>query len=382
MTPSVVIPPVHKSLDEAKLQALCFLPGPWCTVLLPAYRPGEPGANDSVRLKHLLRPAAELPETRKLGDNAESLLGPLRELAESGEIGPGGKGLALMSAPGFCAGYRLNARVEQKLVIAKHPFIRPLLAEALAAQEVFALGLSRKLPHLYRCRHGECEELPLPAGVPRGLGEAGAFDQPDHTLANRSAVGTSAGNMHAMRFGTSSDREAAPEYLHHYFQLVDRGLQPVIREAPLFLMGIGEEIAAYRKAAQHSNLLATEWEGNADLCAAGEIAERERAAVLEQYRRRGESALAEFREMTDHLRTRSGVAGVAAAATQGRIHKLLLAEDVAIPAEHASHRLELLKGEDVLNAVAVETIRKGGQVFALSAKTMGDAAPLAAILRY
>jgi hypothetical protein len=41
-----------------------------------------------------------------------------------------------------------------------------------------------------------------------------------------------------------------------------------------------------------------------------------------------------------------------------------------------------MQGEDVLNAIAVETIRKGGQVFTLPQAAMGAAAPVAAILRY
>ena len=57
----------------------------------------------------------------------------------------------------------------------------------------------------------------------------------------------------------------------------------------------------------------------------------------------------------------------------------MLAEDIEVPAKQ---RKGLLNGEDLLNAIAVETIGKGGEVFALPAQEMGEINPVAAILRY
>src|SRR5262249_9595272 len=107
----------------------------------------------------------------------------------------------------------------------------------LLPAEVFALGLSRKRTRLFRYRSGAAEEMPLPAGVDANMQTALDTDKPDHTLANRSASGASTGSNFAVRFGTSSDQETAPEYLHHFFTVVDRGLHPVIKDVPLYLMG-------------------------------------------------------------------------------------------------------------------------------------------------
>ena len=89
--------------------------------------------------------------------------------------------------------------------------------------------------------------------------------------------------------------------------------------------------------------------------------------------------LSEFREMTDRTRALSGVTKVLAAAESGRIHQVLLAEDIEVPAQQ---RKGLFNGEDLLNAIAVETIRKGGAVFTVPAQDLGDLSPVAAILRY
>src|SRR5262249_7237700 len=88
--PRAVLPATDKLLDAEQMETLCSLPGPCFTIFLPPYRKGEQAIPDSARLKHLLRMAAELPETQKLSQNAEDWLAPLRELAESDELESGG----------------------------------------------------------------------------------------------------------------------------------------------------------------------------------------------------------------------------------------------------------------------------------------------------
>jgi hypothetical protein len=373
------LPQIEKTLEVADIERLCALTGPCISIFLPAYRPGAGSTPEVVPLKYLLRTASEMPAVRKIGLEAAASLNRLRELAESPELESGGRSVALFSAPEFIAGYRNGWRFGPKLAVGQCPFIRPLLEEAFTPGDVFALGLGRKHLRLFRCHHGEGEELQLPKGVPASLAEAGEFDQPDHDLANRSASGTSTGSRFAVRFGTGTDREAAPAYLHHYFTLIDRGLHPLVKNAPVFLMGVAEETAAFRKAARSLTLLETEATGSTDIITPEQASQKAREAALNWYRQRSRNALSEFRELTDRTRALSGVTKVLAAAENGRVHQLLLAEDNELPAKQ---RKGLLNGEDVLNAIAVKTIRTGGEVFTLPAPEMDEVSPVAAILRY
>jgi len=60
------------------------------------------------------------------------------------------------------------------------------------------------------------------------------------------------------------------------------------------------------------------------------------------------------------------------AASEGRVHRLLLAKDA-----------EYENGEgDLLNAAAAETIRGGGEVYVLDPLQLAGDGPVAAILRY
>lgn len=371
---------LDKLLDAAEMEMLCSLPAPCFTIFLPRHRPAAQSAPETVPLKHLLRIAEESPQLHKMGETAATLLEPLREMAESGALGSGGEAHALFSAPSFAAAYLIGAELREKLALGRHPYIRPLLAHALAPREVFALALSRKRLRLFRSVAYATEERPLPPGVPGSVAEAGDFDQPDHDLQNRSASGASTGTGFAVTFGTSSDRESAPEYLHNLFARVDRGLYVALKNAPVFLLGVTEDLAAFRKASRQLNLLATESEGSVDGRGAAEIGTLARAAALASYHAQGEAVLREFREMPDRTRTLSGTSRVLAAAEKGRVHRLLLPEDGDIPAHQGSSRQNLLASEDLLNAIAVETLRRGGQVFTLPIELLG-AEPLA-ILRY
>ncbi|HEY6344183.1 MAG TPA: hypothetical protein VIY49_22045 [Bryobacteraceae bacterium] len=371
---------LDKLLDAAEMQTLCSLPAPCFTIFLPRYRPAAQSAPETVPLKHLLRVAEESPEVHKLGETAAALLAPLREIAKSGALGSGGEARALFTAPGFAAAYRVGAELPEKLALGRHPYIRPLLAHAFAPHEVFALALSRKRLRLFRFLGEGTEERPLPPGVPASVAEAGDFDQPDHELRNRSASGPSTGTGFAVTFGTLSDRESAPEYLHNYFARVDRGLHAAVKNAPVFLLGVNEDLAAFRKASRHLNLLATQSEGSVDGHGIAEIGALAGAAALASYQAQGETALREFRDMADRARTLSGTSPVLAAAEEGRVHRLLLPEDGDIPAPQDSSSQNLLASEDLLNAIAVEALRRSGQVFTLPTALLG-AEPLA-ILRY
>lgn len=371
---------LERTLDAAELGTLCEIPGPCVTLLLPPYRPGELASPDWVHIRQLIRTAAELPEVQYLGREANALFAPLLALVDQPELEKGGRGLAVFSAPAFTSAYRVDSISQHRLVVAARAFVKPLLAEALAPPDVFILGLSRKRLRLLRCRRGTCEETPLPVGVPESLAEALALDQPDHTLQNRSSAGSSTGTMGGVRFGTLSDREAEPEYMHHFFSLVDQGLRPLIQSSPLVLMGVAEEVAAFRKAARHSHLLDYNFNGREDILSLDEAAKHARKAALAFYRKEGEQVFRDFLEMNERHRTLNSVPEVVIAAEEGRIHQLVLAEDMELDAARTGP--DALKGDDLLNAAAVETMKRSGRVFALPAERMGNGSPVAAILRY
>jgi hypothetical protein len=137
-------------------------------------------------------------------------------------------------------------------------------------------------------------------------------------------------------------------------------------------MGVKEEIAAYRRVSHYDSLLHAEVDGNVETLTPTQIAERAKQAARDEYRQLGIDVLAEFREMRDRARTLDDPHAVLEAAAAGRVHKVCLRAGTELPGA----------GGDIINAIAVETLRKGGQAFLLPQEEMPVTQAVCAILRY
>lgn len=341
--------------------------------MVPAHHPGAQEGSRKALVHGLVRTAAEQLNRGNLASQAAELLAPLEEIAQESGVEAGGAGFAIFRSPEYTARYYLPDTPAEKLIIAGHFYLTPFVTDALALHEFFVLGLSTKQLRLFRYVNGECHELPLPAGVPPSVDAAGGFDKPDHDLETRSASGPSTGAMKGVHVGTLSDREKFPEYLHHFFEIVDRGLKPTLDGKPLLLMGVHEEVVAYRRTAKHAHILTTDCLGSIDFLTLPDIAARAAKACRAHHQLLAERVFAECQEMPDRGRTLAEVPAVVQAASEGRVHPLCVRSGAEVPGPD---------GEDLVNAAVVETLRAGGEVFMLPKDLMPPALPLAAILRY
>src|SRR6185295_7880013 len=224
-------------LDSHAMKFLAGCHGPCITIVVPAHHPGAQEGSRKALVHGLVRTAAEQLTRGKLAGRAADLLAPLEEIAQESGVEAGGAGFAIFRSPEYTARYYLpdkpGTTTAEKIVIGDYFYLAPFVTDAFAAHEFFVLGLSIKHLRLFRCVNGECRELPLPAAVPVSLDASGGFDKPDRQLENRSASGPSTGAMKGVHVGTLSDPEAFPEYLHHFFGIVDRGLKPTLEGKPL-----------------------------------------------------------------------------------------------------------------------------------------------------
>ena len=153
---------------------------------------------------------------------------------------------------------------------------------------------------------------------------------------------------------------------------MDRGLKATLDGKPLLLMGVHQEVVAYRRTAKHAHILMPDVLGNIDFLTTQEVAAHAADACRAHYQLLAERVFAEYLEMPDRVRTLAHVPAVLRAASEGRVHRLC----VRAGAELAG------PGEDLVNAAIAETLRAGGEVFVVPQEKMQAAHPLAAILRY
>jgi hypothetical protein len=330
-------------------------------------------------MKTILRDAAQELERRRFQGPIDQLLKPLEELAENPASLVGGSDSVIFVCPEIFRHFGLPAPISERLIVASHPHITPVLAHLMPQQEFYVLAIAKKLLRLGRWHNGQCTEVLLPASVPKSFEEALVFDQPDHDLQSRSAGGSSA-QVGPTRFGTGSERDLVHDRLHHYFQIVDRELTGFLKDVPLVLVGITQELAAYRSVSKYPHLLAARPTSPEHLTW-DELKERSQEAVLEAQRREAERVLGEFRETARRDHVTSGIREVLEAAREGRVHKLLLEKDTEHEGLFPVDSARLEGEQDLINAAAVETIRGHGEVYMLDRGELGDC-PIAALLRY
>jgi len=381
--PATAVSDQHLALiSKDSLQEVCAASGPFITVLVPARHPGSADLPRAERLRAILREATDEFARRRFQEPLDPILDPLRELVKNAEGLTGGSDSVVFASPGLFRHFSLGAPTMERLVVASHPHITPILSGLIPQREFYILAITKKLLRLGRWRDGQCAEVSLPPGISNNFENTLLSETPDHDLQGHSA--SSSSQAGTTRFGTGAERDEVHDRLRQYFQSVDRDLTDILNGAPLVLVGISQELAAYRSVAQYPHLLFAKPTSPAHLSLA-ELGKHGEEAILDKERVDAEKVLGDLRETARRDHVVAGVREVLEAAHEGRVHKLLLERNAeasgllgpSFPVD-SSH----LEGEqDLINAAAVETIRRQGEVYLVDPGQLGSC-PVAAILRY
>jgi len=365
----------YMNIDD--LKALARYTGPCVTIQIPSHHPGDGGGSRLAHLRQLTQSAADGLRKMHRPEDADQVANALDHLMQTLPLESGGPGMTLFCAPHFEAAYVTPAVAKEEVTIGSHFHLVPQLTAAQAPQDFHVLGISRNHLRLFHYRHGACREVPLPAAVPPTLAAAGAFDKPDHMQEARSFGGPSVGGMRGVRFGTASDHDSEAEYLRHYFEVVDKGLKQTLHGKPLFLAGVQEEVALYRKAAKHAHILNAECHGNMDHAAEDDVARHAAAAAIREYRVASEQALRGLPEITQKMT--GDPEEILRAAQDGRVRQIFVAEDAHMARANVPG---VYVGEDIVNAAVVEGIRTGAEIYSVPGNEIAGVGPIAAVLRF
>lgn len=374
------------------LRDLVRTEGPCITVILPPYRPGEPGKPAAAILKTDLQEAASKLAARKISKPViEELLEPLHQLTHEEEsLAGSGLARAILRSHGVFRQFDLPVPPipAQACAVGDCFWIRPILKSLALPQKIYVLDLSKKSVALLECAQSDVARIELPKGTPRTLDEALNFDAPDHDLMNRSSAGPSNGAMGGVKFGTGAGREAQRGHLHDFYKAVDRGVNEFLRsaESPLVLAGVEEDVAAYRSANTYPHLAEKNIPAGAgEPLASSQIRRQARDAVLLDFERKAELRLAGQKERFATARFSTDLDAILRAAAEGRISDLYLDDN----GRHIGNFEGKIFGghsnwhnEDLLNVAAVETLLAGGAVHPLPSFSMPKGVVAAAMFRY
>jgi hypothetical protein len=363
---------------------------PSLSIFLPTHRAGQNTDQDPIRFKNLLQEAErrlsdEGMKPRELGklfQPAWALLDDSffwRHLYE---------GLAVYLAPDDFHTYRLPFRIEEQLVIARSYYVKPVLPLFTNNGHYYVLALSLNEVRLFEGTRDSVGQIDLPDGTPRSLDEALQFDDPEKQLQFRTP--TPAG---AMFHGHGPGDEDRKERIERYLNRLDASLRPVFREqpAPLVLAGVDYLLPIYRQVSEYAHIVPDGILGNPETLRPEELHARAWPLVEPHFRREMGEVLGAYQQLSNTEKATDQLEAIVAGAFHGRVDKLVLAADSQVwgtfEAEtgRVTHFQAGQSREDdlpLLDFAAMETLAKGGTVYAITQSEMPVSASALAIFRY
>jgi hypothetical protein len=360
---------------------------PAVSMYMPTHRVGDL-EQDPIRLKNLLREAERMLADHGLGTtDTRDLLRPIEQLlADSHFWQHQGDGLAIFSSARVFQYYQLPHVFGELVFVADRFHVKPLIPLFSQDGLFYVLAVSQNQVRLLQCTRYHVREV-TPEDVPSSLADALKHDDPEsqhqfHT--------TGPGGM-TISHGHGIGKEHDKVNVLRYFQQVDRGLQPVLKDehAPLIIAAVDYLHPIYREANKYRYLLEEGIEGNPDDISENTLQEKAWPIVKPYFERGLAEALERYAGALAKGLATNDVKEAALAAHDGRVSTLFVPADTVqwgqFDPKTRKIRLYSHRGpgiEDLLDFTAVHTLTRGGIVYAADPKKVPGEASIGAIFRY
>ena len=384
-------------LNRDGLRILTRKPSGLCvSIYLPTHRAGREIQQDPIRLKNLLGEAEErLTASGLRASGTQELLEPAQRLLQDGLFWQHqSDGLAVFLSREMFGYYRLPFDFQDLVVVTDRFHIKPLLPLLSGDERFYVLALSQNEVRLLQGTQYSVSEVD-PEGVPASLAEALRYEDPEKQLQFHTSTRTPGGKGErpAVFHGHGTGSNDAKANLLRYFHRVDEGLQELLRgeQVPLVLAGVDYLLPIYKEANTYPHLVDQGIEGNPEELGAEELYERAWAVVRPLFLAAQKEAAAQYRQLAGagSEQASNNLKEVVPAACHGRIETLFVAVGIQQwgSFDPSANMVQLHEeaepgDEDLLDFAAVQTLLKGGTVYAVEPEKMPGEALLAAVFRY
>lgn len=271
--------------------------------------------------------------------------------------------------------HRLSIAVDDQYYVGNTPYLLAIIKNAQFNYNYYLLGLNRDSMKLYRMENKKLSEVSLPDGAPTDIKTALGEEITGGNL-NFRAQGSSSVAYHGV---SAKDEEVEIDWVN-YYQAVDAFLKDELdkeEKLPLYLFALPENQTMFKKVAK--NLAYDSSVAVSASPAQLAISEIEKgtqtiAEALAENEVKSYKALIE-RKFFDQL------ADIRQAASEGRISQLFVSTS-NLTDGFGENPEEEYDWRQVLNTLADDTIRNGGDVFVLDQNDAPGEKELVAILRY
>lgn len=364
---------------------------PSVSIYQPTHRTAPDNQQNPIRFRNLLREAERmLAESGMKARDIEALLAPAAALIEQSLFWRHVyDGLALFIAPGDFHVYRLPFPVEEQVVIAPSYYLKPILAQFTNNGHYFILAFSQNEVRLLEGTRFGVGEINLPESVPGSLEEAiGEYEAPPTGIMARASGGGGA----AVFYGGAGDEQRKIR-VGQFLNRLDASLRPIFLEqhAPVVLAGVDYLMPIYRKESDYPHIMAEGVPGNPDLLRPEALHAEAWPIVAPYFSKATDAVFEQYQQLATTGQATDDLAEVVAAAWFGRVDKLVIAVDADVwgrfdpetgAVTHFQGRQDSADDLALLDFAAMQTIARGGVVYALPQDEMPTYSPVLAVLRY
>lgn len=364
---------------------------PCVSLYQPTHRTHPLKLQDPIRFRNLVKGVEGSLRQKYRARETWPILTPFNELAENHEFWNHAlDGLAVLATAEMFKVYRLQRPVPEIAVVAESLHFKPLLRILQSADRYQVLGLSRQAARLFEGNRDVVDEVELDAAVPRTaaavVGEkAGGPERKNRVYGAVAAEGTT-------RHGTDVKEEELEKDTERFFRAVDLAvLEHHSRPSglPLLLAALPQHHHLFHSVSRNPFLLADSISLDPDALSIEKLREQAWQLMLPHYLARLRGLVERFGAASANGRGAGDLADAARAAVAGRIETLLIEAERQIPGRFdvgtgaiTFAELDHPEVNDLLDDVAEQTLRAGGEVVVVPAERMPTKTGIAAIYRY
>jgi hypothetical protein len=382
------------TLDEDHVAGLLDGCDPPCLSLYqPTHRRHPDNQTDPKRFKNLVKTLEGSLLKQFPAAEARTLLEPFEALADDSDFWAHTQnGLAVLGARGMFRVYKLQRTVAELAVVADSFHTKPLMRILQSADRYHVLGLNRKEVRLFEGNRDVLDEIEPAPGVPRTITEAlgEELTDPHQTVASYGGVGPGRGPMRHGHGGKESEVDIDAE---RFFRAVDRGVLEHHSKPsglPLILAALPEHHHRFHEVSHNPFLIQESIDVHPDaLRSNDELRQRAWEVMEPRYRARSTALIEEFGNARAAGHGDDDLVQVAKAVIGGRVARLLIDGDRAVPGRVDAETGEVEHDDlsspgvdDVLDDLGALVLKAGGEVAVLPAERMPAKSGIAAIYRY
>lgn len=378
-----------KQLSRTELEELMQRRESACvSIFSPMVKAGPETQQNPIRFKNLVRSALEgLVEHGLSEPEAQKLLAPATDLIDDTPFWQHQTtGLAVFVSDGFFRYYQLPLDVRELAVVEDRFHLKPLLPLLSGDGRFYVLALSQKRVRLLEATRHSVRELDL-GDLPTSLNDAVGYEVEETHIQYHSGTRASQPQYH----GQGGGEDDVKLEIQKFFNILDHGVGSLVadRGAPMVLAGVEFLFPLYRQVSDYPHLVEGGVAGNHDAASPEELLEKAWPLVEPVFTRAQEEAEGRFRELLGTGQASQQFDDVVTAAHDGRVETLFVALGKrrwgSFDEERRAVELSDHNGpgtEDLVDFAALQTLLKGGRVFAVPPEQVPEGGAVAAVYRY